>query len=87
LAEEKIMAAPPGDEVDIFLPPPESAKASSPEAAAPADGDAEQEIAEAMAAAAESGDSGRIQGAVEKVFERFRPLLVKAIARELSKRD
>jgi len=79
-----------GSEVEAFLPAPAQ---EEPEEAVV---EAEEALAEALATQAagamapeqdDATQEGRIQGAVEKVFERFRPLLVEAIAKELRRRD
>jgi hypothetical protein len=75
--EETTLAAMPA-EVKTELP-------SGPPAAASLDA---APLAEAPASASEGiHEAERIHRAVERVFDRFRPLLVAAIVRELAKRD
>jgi CheY-like chemotaxis protein len=91
--EESAAAPQTGSEVEAFLPSPGSEQ-SGQEFQAQSEAALAEALAEEASAQAAGNDSGsdpaqngRIQGAVEKVFERFRPLLVAAIAEELRRRD
>jgi len=86
LESDAVEAAPvqpsPAQEVASALPELSPAELAQPEAETQA-----AEIFSASEAAPELNEAERIQQAVQRVFDRFKPLLVAAIVRELARRD
>ena len=83
---EELASAEPCAEPEVwesYSPEPETGEPYLPEPGA-----SETDLAESESAAAgPRNEAARIQEAVQNVFERFRPLLVAAIARELARLD